>query len=345
MSLSFYVAPFLTSFLVSTSLLFLFREISAYLSRARGHWSIDYRRFGGVAVILSFLCAVLFRSPLVVTPVILGIVTGSIAILFFGIWDDIVTLSWKIQLTFQISLGVALFAFGLRIFSLPVPFVGQVFVDTLPGSEILGFVVLVLWVVFVMNALNWVDGVDGLLPSVSLLAFFALFALSLSPQVNQPPLGILSIALAGAVFGLLLFNIPPSRFLSGTTGSLFIGFSLSSIAVLSGAKMATCILVLSLPMLDALWVFLERLRSGRSPFHGGDARHLHYRLRERGWSDRSLVVGYTIYTGVVGIIALSFGAIGKTMAFLVLSVLLGIFLLRMERDTKVRVDHSTSHGM
>lgn len=328
MDIFLYLSPFLTGFVISTALLFTARTL---FLRMESRFAMPVRRFGGAAVIGSFALSILMNPHLVLTPAILGIIVGSIGILFFGILDDIATLSWKLQLAFQISLGVVLFVSGLRIFSLPVPFVGQVFVDTLPGGEMLGIIVLILWVVFVMNALNWTDGIDGLLPSISIFAFFALFCLSISSRVDQPPLGIIAVVLAGAVLGLLVFNFPPSYFFPGTTGSFFIGFSLASLSILSGAKLATAILVLSLPMLDAIWVFVERLRCGQSPFRGGDLRHLHYRLRELGWSDRAIVSGYAAYTALVGGIALSFGSAGKTIAFLVLSILVGAFLFQVQK--------------
>ena len=92
---------------------------------------------------ILFLCAVLFDRHWWVRLVNISIVTGSIAILFFRIWDDIVSAELEgIQLTFQISLGVALFTFSLWIFSCRAPFVEQVFV-TLPGSGILDFLPVV----------------------------------------------------------------------------------------------------------------------------------------------------------------------------------------------------------
>lgn len=326
MDVSLYFQPFLVSFSVVVVLLLLLREMLTYATRSALCRTLPVRRFGGGAVIIAFLFAIFLNPQLIVTPVIAGMIVGSGAILLFGIWDDVVTFGWKAQLMFQLFLGVLLFVSGMRIFSLPMPFVGQVFVNTLPGGVMIGCIVLILWIVFVMNVLNWVDGIDGLLPSIATLAFLALLFLSISPQVNQPPLGILSVALTGAVLGLLLFNMPPSRFFAGTSGSFFIGFSLASLSVLSGAKIATAILVLSLPILDALWVFTERLQLGLSPFHGGDSRHLHYRLREIGWSDRHIVAGYTIYTGIVGVIALSTGSLGKTVALLFLGIIITVFL-------------------
>ena len=323
-----YLQPFLMSFLGAVFLLLLFREVLVWVNT-----SLPVGRWGGVAVILASLLAVVTNPHLVMTPVIGGVLVGSTMILFFGILDDILVFGWKVQLSFQILLGVSLFLFGMRIFSVPVPFVGQVFVNALPGGTAIGCALLILWVVFVTNVLNWVDGIDGLLSSVSLLSFFSLLFLSLSPQVNQPPIGILCATLAGAVFGLLLFNVPPSRFFAGTSGSFFIGFSIAAISVLSGTKIATALLALSLPVLDALWVFADRLCAGVSPFRGGDARHLHYRLREIGWSDRRILLSYTLYTGTVGALALSTGTLGKTVSFILVGIVVLSFLFWVRKKT------------
>jgi len=333
MNAVFYLRPFLVSFSVAVFLLLVLRIVMAKYAATGARDFSFLRRFGGAAIIAASLSAVLLDGRLVLSPVIVGMLFGSVLIFLFGVWDDIVKLSWKGQLAFQGALGVLLFAFGMRIFSLPVPFLGQVFTDTLPGGAVLGFVVLVLWIVLVMNVMNWADGVDGLLSAVSLVSFGVIFLLSARPEVHQPPVGILSMAFFGAVLGFFLFNMPPARVLAGTSGSFFVGFALASLSVLSGTKMATALLALSLPLIDALWVFSERLLSGVSPFCGGDFRHLHYRLREIGWSDRRIVLCYAIFSGLLGALALSMNAFGKTISFISVCALVLLFLLWVKRKT------------
>lgn len=329
-----YLRPFLVSFSAVVVLLFLMRGLTFGRGKILGGFSF-VRRLGGVAVILAFLVAVLSDSRLVVDRALLGMIVGTVAILFFGVWDDVRKLDWKLQGAFQLALGGVIFIFGMRIVSLPVPFVGQVFLDAFPLGGIFGFVALLLWVVFLMNVLNWADGIDGLLPSISLVAFFVIFLLSLVPEVHQPPIGILSMACIGSIAGLLLFNFPPARILAGTGGAFFAGFMLASLSVLSGTKIATALLVLSLPVLDALWVFFERVRSGASPFLGGDARHLHYRLREIGWSDRRIVAWYTVSAALIGALALSVDAIGKTVSFVLVCLSVFAFLSWVRRKTSL----------
>jgi len=115
------------------------------------------------------------------------------------------------------------------------------------------------------------------------IAKITLFFLSISNLVNQPPLGIISIILAGAVLGFLVFNFHPAKIFMGTSGSMFLGFILATLAIFSGGKIATALLVMGFPVMDAIWVIAQRIKSGKSPFKG-DARHLHYRLLEKGWT-------------------------------------------------------------
>jgi len=85
-----------------------------------------------------------------------------------------------------------------------------------------------------MNVMNWLDGLDGLAGGVGFIGAITLFFLSISHLVNQPPLGIISIAFAGAILGFLFFNFNPAKIFMGTTGSMFLGFMLAVIAIFSG---------------------------------------------------------------------------------------------------------------
>ena len=147
---------------------------------------------------------------------------------------------------------------------------------------------------------------------------------------------IIEKILLALILGLFLFTVPPARLFAGTSGSFGIGFLLASIAILSGTKIATTLLVLAVPMTDAAWVFFDRIRSGASPFRGNDRRHLHFRLRELGWSDRSIVLLYVGITAFAGFGALVSRAIGKFAVLLLVFSLIFFLLLRIHRAAEVR---------
>jgi UDP-GlcNAc:undecaprenyl-phosphate GlcNAc-1-phosphate transferase len=184
-----------------------------------------------------------------------------------------------------------------------------------------------------MNAMNWLDGADGLCGGVSLITLTTIFFLSLKPEVFQPPIAILSVVGVGVVLGFLLFNVYPARILAGTVGSMFLGFLVATLAVIAGTKIATALLVLSLPIADALFVIWQRFHEGVSIFQP-DKRHLHYKLMGLGWSERRITWFFFSVTALIALIALNTQALGKLLAiFLVLCVL---FFLLFFVDYKTR---------
>ncbi len=322
-----YLFPSVTAFLLSTVFLSvvsgLFRRMSVpRIERGRSHSSVP--RLGGTALIAAFLLTVAFDRHLVMSGPLFGLVVGSVLILLFGTADDFSPIGWKTQILFQVGLSLLLFVSGMRAWVLTNPFGDPWFLY--PETSVWpSLLVGVLFTLLVMNAMNWADGVDGLLGGVSLSAFVTLFFVSLRPEVNQPTVAILSAVSAGLSLGFLVSNVPPARLLAGTAGSYFLGFVVAALALFSGAKIATTLLVLSVPVLDACFVILTRIRSGQSPFRGGDERHLHDRLRRSGWSDRSIMIAYTAVSAVSGAAALGLPAAGK--AFFLLALTAGFVFL------------------
>jgi UDP-N-acetylmuramyl pentapeptide phosphotransferase/UDP-N-acetylglucosamine-1-phosphate transferase len=186
-------------------------------------------------------------------------------------------------------------------------------------------ILVVAWVVMVINAINWADGVDGLSGGITLIASAVILILSLRPEVNQPPIAILSAILFGTVGAFLVFNFNPSRILAGTSGAMFMGFSLAVLAIFSGTKIATALLVLTIPIIDSFWVIGERIKKRVSIFKP-DRNHLHYKLMELGWSQKKIAFSYWGITFVIAVIALNTRAIGKGIT-LITAVLMMIFIL------------------
>jgi UDP-GlcNAc:undecaprenyl-phosphate GlcNAc-1-phosphate transferase len=262
-----------------------------------------------------------------------GIVAAALFILFVGILDDIRELSWKAQLLSQFLLASAAFCMGIRLLSLSSPFGGTIFFDA-PEYVFPSFVLTVAWMLFIMNAVNWADGIDGLCGGVAFIGFLAILFLSLKPEVNQPPVGLLAAALAGGSLGFLVFNFHPAKILAGTAGSWFLGFMLAVLAIFAGTKIATALLVLALPALDAVWVVFDRWRSGVSVFQA-DARHLHYRLRELGWSQVRITLFFYAVTLAIAVVALNTRSLGKFVTIvLVTAIALAVFLW-VERKIKL----------
>ncbi|HBY95738.1 MAG TPA: undecaprenyl/decaprenyl-phosphate alpha-N-acetylglucosaminyl 1-phosphate transferase, partial [Chloroflexi bacterium] len=152
-----------------------------------------------------------------------------------------------------------------------------------------------------MNTVNWLDGLDGLAAGVAAIAS-AVFAIHML-RLGQVSVALLPLALLGATVGFLPFNFNPARSFMGSTGSLFLGYALAALAIIAGAKVASLLLVLAVPILDAAWLVVSRLRHGHNPMRGG-RDHLHYRLYDAGLSQRQVVLGYWVVTAFFGALAL-----------------------------------------
>lgn len=328
-----FLLPFLLAFLIalggSFCVIFLVNKYGA------GHVAVrtsvrhchgkNVSRWGGVIMIGAFLSAFfldphLYRSEATFYAMIIGI----IFILVVGVWDDVRPLAWGWQLTAQIMIAATVFFFGVREIDLVSAHLGTVAMPLMAFLPFLNFAIITAWLVLMMNAMNWSDGVDGVSGGIAVISALTIFALSLFPEVNQPPMAILAVILAGVIGGFLVFNFAPAKILAGTSGSLFMGFMLGILAIIAGAKIATTLLVMAIPVVDALWVISERLRHGQS-IVAADRRHLHYRLIDLGWSARSVALLYYGVTMVIALIALNTRTIGKISTIIVVFILLLLF--------------------
>ena len=114
--------------------------------------------------------------------------------------------------------------------------------------------------------------------------------------VNHSWLGsLMSVTLAGAILGFLRFNFNPATIFLGDSGSLFIGFMLSALALAGAQKAPTFVAVaipvvsFGLPILETLLSILRRLIGGR-PIFTADREHIHHKLLQMGFSHRQVVI-------------------------------------------------------
>ncbi|MCX6765587.1 MAG: MraY family glycosyltransferase [Candidatus Moranbacteria bacterium] len=339
MNISLYLSPFITSFLASVVLIaatiWLCGKFNGLISKRKSSRHVSGKRIsrlGGVAIILSFSLAIFLDPNLFISQSLWGILIACGLILVVGLWDDFRELDWKTQLFFQVAVAVFVFIMGVRVEYITNPFGGVLFLNL--GKYLLPSLFFVIgWLVLLMNSANWLDGVDGLSGGISLIGSLTIFFLSLKPEVNQPPVGIIAAALAGALAGFLLFNFHPAKILAGTAGSMFMGFILAVLAVFAGTKIATALLIMTIPIIDALWVIGERLRAGTSIFRP-DQRHLHFKLVELGWSQRKITLFFYGVISAIALVALNTRAIGKMITIILVLLITVAVLIFVNRKLK-----------
>ena len=276
-------------------------------------------------MVLVFSFTVLINRDLFITMEIYGLLASSLILLVVGLWDDLREILWKIQLFFQVAVSVLIFVVGIRIYYITNPFTGGIFNMDTSWMVLASIFLVVFWILVIINSINWLDGIDGLSGGVTLISAATIFFLSLKSEVNQPPIAIICAIFLGTVLGFLVFNFYPAKIMAGTSGSMFMGFMLASLAIIAGTKIATAILVLAVPIIDFLWVIWERIRDGQSIFKS-DSRHLHYKLLKIGWTKRKIVLSYCMVTATIAVVALNTRAIGKSIT-LFISVCIMLFAM------------------
>lgn len=256
---------------------------------------------GGLSLYPAFVVASLLSllipssDPLEGTRLV-GVLLGMGVVWLMGLWDDVRNLpAWAQLLGLLAAVAVAIpFKVFVEVFNNPFTD-GQVWVDWY-----LMVPLTAVWLAGMSITVNTIDALDGLAAGVTAIASLALCAHML--RLGQYSVSLLPLALVGCSVGFLRFNqSPPRIFLGG--GAYLLGFALGALSIVSGAKVATALLVVWLPIMDGLWQVYARWRRGQR-LTLGDRGHLHFRLLDMGWPQRRIVLLYYGVTAVLGACAL-----------------------------------------
>lgn len=226
-----------------------------------------------------------------------------------GLLDDRLNLPSILRLLVQLgAVLVMVFVGGLGVHYVGAPFgAGTVIFEPWAAA-----IVTMMLVVGAVNALNMVDGIDGLAGSMGLVALIAVAGVGVF-GVNTPIFSV-SVVLAGAVIGFLMFNLPLGfnqrlRIFMGDAGSMLLGFSLAwTMVALSQepetpVEPVTLLWFAAVPIFDMVSTAVGRLLRGQSPM-SADNTHLHHRLLEKGLTVKlSLLVfvGFAVIWAATGL--------------------------------------------
>jgi UDP-GlcNAc:undecaprenyl-phosphate GlcNAc-1-phosphate transferase len=306
---------------------------------------------GGLAVYLSFLIALTaylqFGNPdysIVPVKFFVGIIFGGLTLIIGGILDDKLNLPPKILWLFPAiaSLIIVWSGIGVGITQISNPFGSPININHNFQFSIFNFqlpVILVwLWMMGMIFTTKLLDGLDGLCVGIGLIGSLTMFALSLTSKVNQPITASIAIIFAGCLLGFLFYNFNPAAIFLGESGSTLIGFMLGVLAIILGAKIATALLVMGIPILDVAWAIARRIFYHRSPF-AGDRQHLHFRLLDVGLSQRQAVLALYAISAIFGAVAVSLQSMGKLIALVVLVFVMLIMAITVVILYKLKHPH------
>jgi UDP-GlcNAc:undecaprenyl-phosphate/decaprenyl-phosphate GlcNAc-1-phosphate transferase len=293
-------------------------------------------RLGGVAIFISFLLSMVAAAVMASyvphlhsafsLKTLLTILLPASLVFLLGVYDDLYTVGPYFKFAVQALAATMLFMGGLRILNIPVLF-GE---HRLPWFVGLPFTIL--WVLAITNAFNLIDGLDGLAAGSALFSTLVMFVVALLSGYSL--VTVMTIALAGAILGFLRYNFNPATIFLGDSGSLFIGFLLSALALAGAQKAPTIVAVaipvvsFGLPILETSLSILRRLISGR-PVFTADREHIHHKLLQHGLSHRQVVIVLYAVSAVFALLSLFLlwptgSSLGLVLAVLGIGIWIGV---------------------
>ena len=278
---------------------------------------------GGLAIFLTFVICYMIFAP--VTTQIIPILIGAFIIILTGIIDDISPLKAREKLIGQVlSAFVVTFYGGVAINSI------QVFGHII-SFGIWAYPLTILFIVAIMNAIDLADGLDGLAAGTTTIYFVTTAIIGYIMSDLSGLNVILCLILSGSCLGFLLYNFAPASIFMGDTGSLFLGYMISVIALV-GFKTATItsliipIIMLFVPILDTLFAMERRLLKGQS-IGDADREHLHHQLLKKTKSVPKTVLMMYVMNGLFSCVSIMYVLGYKKLSIILYLILLLIFIV------------------
>jgi len=341
--ITFFLVSVVVSFFITFGVIRLAEKkgVVAKPTRPRDIHKKPVPLWGGLAVFISlvimvwlgFFLADLDGKILIPVHYLIGILAGGLILIIFGMVDDKHKLKAHESIWGPILAAICVVVVGIRIEVLTNPFGGLLEFGAWP---ILGIVITFIWLIGLMETTKLLDGLDGLASGITLIGALVIFFLSISNVYWQPTVALYALIFSGVLFGFLIWNFNPARVFLGEGGSTLVGFTLGVLAIISGAKVATALLVMGIPVLDVIWVMIRRKFFEHKKVFQGDDKHLHFRLIKAGFSHKQAVLFYYFIAASFGGASLFLQSKQKMVALVLLALMMLALGIGVTRGKEIR---------
>lgn len=330
----------LITFIVSATLIPIVRKIAFHLGavdkpdgKRKIHKS-SMPTMGGLAIYGAFLVGYMLFAP--ESTQMLSVLIGGFVIILTGILDDIKPLPAKVKFVGQIIAALIVAFYGqitfnkMQVFGLPIEF------------GIFAKPITVLFIVSIINAINLCDGLDGLAGGTSVIYFITIAIIAYIGKHLGGLDVILCLIMIGSILGFLVYNFPPASIFMGDTGSMFLGFIISIVALL-GFKTATItsliipVLVLFVPIFDTLLAIARRTIKGES-IAAADKEHLHHQLLRTTKSSKKTVLLMYLIDSIFAAISVLY-TLGDSIMSMILYACILLFFIILIFKTDILFEH------
>ncbi len=292
------------------------QKVSTYLER-KHHDKDGTPTMGGIIFIIPTIVAtiiLLFMGKIEFSPNLLIVMFVFLSYAGLGFIDDFLIIKRKnnVGLTeFQKLAGqlvIALIFFAIYMHGGAEPVL---------DAYTLGFKIDMGWfygifLLFVLvassNAVNIADGLDGLAGGLSVMAFlaFALISWNSGAISGTEDIAIFCFVLVGSLLGFLVYNTHPAKVFMGDTGSLSLGATLASVAIITKHEI-TFIVVAGVFIFETVvcliqiisMIYFHRKVFLMTPFH--------HHLEKLGWDERDIVKLFWVIGLLLSMSAIIFG--------------------------------------
>ena len=297
-------------------------------------------KMGGIGIFLGFLLGYMLFGETSVQ--MNSILIGGFLIILIGLIDDMTELKPSVKFIGQLASACV------------IVFYGQFLLDNVSAFGIdlhfgiLAYPITVFFILGCINCINLIDGLDGLSGGISSIYFLTVGIIA----TIQGHFGldfVLSFVMLGSTLGFLVHNFHPASIFAGDSGSMFMGFIISVIALL-GFKNVTMtsliipLLILAIPILDTLFAIIRRLLKGESPSKA-DKFHIHHQLLNRNFSQTATVLIIYLIDLLFAFASILYVLKDRTLGYIVygvLTVIVFIFIIKtnviIDKDNNIIID-------
>ena len=282
-------------------------------------------KLGGLAIFLGFLLGYMVFGTH--SSIMNAILIGSFIIIITGVIDDITELGPLTKFVGQLAAACVIVFYGRLLISDVTAF--GFYID----FSYLSYPLTIFFILGCINCINLIDGLDGLSGGISSIYFLTIGIIA----IIQGRTGldfILSFVMLGSTLGFLVYNFHPATIFAGDSGSMFMGFIISVIALL-GFKNVTMtsliipLLILAIPILDTLFAILRRLLKGENPAKG-DKLHIHHQLLNKNISQGKTVVIMLIIDALFALASIIYVLNDTNLGYIIyglLSIIVLVFIM------------------
>ena len=289
-------------------------------------------KMGGVGIFLGFLLGYMIFGETSVQ--MNSILIGGFIIILIGLIDDMTELKPSVKFLGQLAAACV------------IVFYGQFLLDNVSAFGIdlhfgiFAYPITLFFILGCINCINLIDGLDGLSGGISSI-FFLTVGIIATIQGHFGLDFVLSFVMFGSTLGFLVHNFHPATIFAGDSGSMFMGFIISVIALL-GFKNVTMtsliipLLLIAIPILDTIFAIIRRLLKGESPSKA-DKFHIHHQFLNRNFSQTATVLIIYFIDALFALASILYVLKDRFIGYIVYAVLTILVLLFVFK-TNVVVD-------